>query len=191
MSRGSRRRDPGVSLYRRDGRRDREPAGRHYWDEREHVPRARTRPARWPTRTTPGRPRPAARTKLFVLDMFPYPSGAGLHVGHPLGYIGTDCFARFQRMAGYNVLHTMGFDAFGLPAEQYAVETGTHPRITTEANIEVYRRQLHRLGLGYDPRRSVDHHGRRVLPLDPVDLPADLQLLVRRRTPTRHARSTR
>ncbi len=93
--------------------------------------------------------------KLFVLDMFPYPSGAGLHVGHPLGYIGTDCFARYSRMAGYNVLHAMGFDAFGLPAEQYAVETGTHPRVTTEANIEKYRAQLHRLGLGYDPRRSV------------------------------------
>jgi leucyl-tRNA synthetase len=93
--------------------------------------------------------------KLFVLDMFPYPSGAGLHVGHPLGYIGTDCFARFNRMAGANVLHAMGFDAYGLPAEQYAIETGTHPRITTENNIEKYRAQLHRLGLGYDPRRSV------------------------------------
>jgi leucyl-tRNA synthetase len=93
--------------------------------------------------------------KLFVLDMFPYPSGAGLHVGHPLGYIGTDCFARFNRMAGYNVLHAMGFDSFGLPAEQYAVETGTHPRVTTENNIKKYRAQLHRLGMGYDPRRSV------------------------------------
>ena len=71
--------------------------------------------------------------------MFPYPSGAGLHVGHPLGYIGTDCYTRYKRMAGYNVLHPMGFDAFGLPAEQYAVQTGTHPRTTTEANIERYR----------------------------------------------------
>jgi len=96
-----------------------------------------------------------APRKLFVLDMFPYPSGAGLHVGHPLGYIGTDVFARFQRMAGRNVLHTMGFDAYGLPAEQYAVETGTHPRASTEANIRVYRRQMRRIGLGYDPRRSV------------------------------------
>ncbi|HEY1484850.1 MAG TPA: leucine--tRNA ligase [Micromonosporaceae bacterium] len=93
--------------------------------------------------------------KLFVLDMFPYPSGAGLHVGHPLGYIGTDCFARYNRMVGYNVLHAMGFDAYGLPAEQYAIETGTHPRVTTERNVEKYRAQLHRLGLGYDPRRSV------------------------------------
>jgi leucyl-tRNA synthetase len=102
----------------------------------------------------PAHPRTGAE-KLFVLDMFPYPSGAGLHVGHPLGYIGTDCYARFQRMAGRNVLHAMGFDAFGLPAEQYAVQTGQHPRTTTEANVERYRAQLRRLGLGYDARRSV------------------------------------
>ena len=93
--------------------------------------------------------------KLFVLDMFPYPSGAGLHVGHPLGFIGTDVFARFKRMTGFNVLHTMGFDAFGLPAEQYAVETGQHPAITTNRNIATYRRQLRRLGLAHDPRRSI------------------------------------
>ncbi|SCL16072.1 leucyl-tRNA synthetase [Micromonospora nigra] len=102
----------------------------------------------------PGHPRAGAE-KLYVLDMFPYPSGAGLHVGHPLGYIGTDCFARYQRMAGRNVLHAMGFDAFGLPAEQYAVQTGTHPRTTTEANIGRYREQLRRLGLAHDERRSV------------------------------------
>ena len=102
----------------------------------------------------PDHPRSGAE-KLFVLDMFPYPSGAGLHVGHPLGFIGTDVFARFERMAGKNVLHTMGFDAFGLPAEQYAVETGTHPRTTTEKNIKTYRRQLRRLGLGHDRRRGV------------------------------------
>jgi leucyl-tRNA synthetase len=93
--------------------------------------------------------------KLFVLDMFPYPSGAGLHVGHPLGYIGTDVYSRFQRMAGRNVLYTMGFDAFGLPAEQYAVQTGQHPAITTNANIANMRRQLRRLGLSHDPRRSI------------------------------------
>ncbi|MEO1056909.1 MAG: leucine--tRNA ligase [Actinomycetota bacterium] len=93
--------------------------------------------------------------KLFVLDMFPYPSGTGLHVGHPLGFIGTDVFARFKRMTGHNVLHTMGFDAFGLPAEQFAVETGQHPAITTDQNITTYRRQLRRLGLAHDPRRSV------------------------------------
>ena len=97
----------------------------------------------------------AGRPKLYVLDMFPYPSGAGLHVGHPLGYIGTDVYARYQRMTGHNVVHTMGYDAFGLPAEQYAVQTGQHPRITTEANIATMRRQLRRLGLAHDPRRSV------------------------------------
>jgi leucyl-tRNA synthetase len=97
----------------------------------------------------------ADRPKVFVLDMFPYPSGDGLHVGHPLGFIGTDVYARYLRMTGHNVLHTMGYDAFGLPAEQYAVQTGQHPRITTEANVANYRRQLHRLGLGHDPRRSV------------------------------------
>jgi leucyl-tRNA synthetase len=102
----------------------------------------------------PDHPR-AGAPKLYVLDMFPYPSGAGLHVGHPLGYIGTDCFGRYNRMAGRNVLHAMGFDAYGLPAEQYAVQTGQHPRKTTEANIERYRAQLRRLGLAYDPRRSV------------------------------------
>jgi leucyl-tRNA synthetase len=99
--------------------------------------------------------RVADRPKLYVLDMFPYPSGAGLHVGHPLGYIGTDVFARFKRMTGFNVLHAMGYDAFGLPAEQYAVQTGQHPRVTTEANIANMRRQLRALGLGHDPRRSV------------------------------------
>ena len=92
--------------------------------------------------------------KLFVMDMFPYPSGAGLHVGHPLGYIGTDVYARYQRMCGHNVLHTMGYDAFGLPAEQYALQTGRHPRDTTESNIATMRRQLRRLGLGHDSRRS-------------------------------------
>ncbi|WP_019932190.1 leucine--tRNA ligase [Nocardia sp. BMG111209] len=92
--------------------------------------------------------------KLFIQDMFPYPSGAGLHVGHPLGYIATDVFARYHRMRGRNVLHALGYDAFGLPAEQYAVQTGAHPRVTTEANIKNMRRQLDRLGLGHDRRRS-------------------------------------
>ena len=94
--------------------------------------------------------------KLYVLDMFPYPSGKGLHVGHPLGFIGTDVYARYQRMNGHNVIHAMGYDAFGLPAEQYAVETGQHPRDTTNANIANMARQLRRLGLGHDPRRSVN-----------------------------------
>jgi leucyl-tRNA synthetase len=101
----------------------------------------------------PDHPR-AGAPKLHVQDMFPYPSGSGLHVGHPLGYIGTDCYTRYKRMAGFNVLHPMGFDAFGLPAEQYAVQTGTHPRTTTEANVRRYTEQLRRLGMAYDERRS-------------------------------------
>lgn len=96
----------------------------------------------------------AQLTPYFLLDMFPYPSGKGLHVGHPLGYIATDTIARFQRMRGFNVLYTMGFDAFGLPAEQYAIQTGQHPRITTYDNIANMRRQLTRLGLSHDKRRS-------------------------------------
>jgi leucyl-tRNA synthetase len=91
---------------------------------------------------------------FFVMDMFPYPSGAGLHIGHPLGYIATDVVARFRRMQGDNVLHALGFDAFGLPAEQFAVQTGQHPRTTTEANMAIMKRQLRRLGLGHDSRRS-------------------------------------
>ncbi|MFC7220490.1 leucine--tRNA ligase [Streptomyces polyrhachis] len=98
----------------------------------------------------PGSERPSR----FIMDMFPYPSGAGLHVGHPLGYIATDVSARFDRMTGKNVLHTLGFDAFGLPAEQHAVATGEHPRITTEAAIATMKSQLRRLGLGHDKRRS-------------------------------------
>ncbi|MEO6989797.1 MAG: leucine--tRNA ligase [Aquihabitans sp.] len=97
----------------------------------------------------------ADRPKAYVLDMFPYPSGVGLHVGHPLGFIGTDVYARYLRMTGHNVAHTMGYDAFGLPAEQYALQTNTHPRVTTEANIANMRRQLRRLGLAHDPRRSI------------------------------------
>jgi leucyl-tRNA synthetase len=95
------------------------------------------------------------RQPFFVLDMFPYPSGTGLHVGHPLGYIGTDVYARYLRMTGRHVLHAFGYDAFGLPAEQYAINTGQHPRVTTEANIENMRRQLGRLGLGHDTRREI------------------------------------
>jgi leucyl-tRNA synthetase len=98
----------------------------------------------------------AGREKLFVLDMFPYPSGTGLHVGHPLGFIGTDVYSRYKRMAGFNVCYSMGFDAFGLPAEQFAVQTGQHPAITTASNVANMRRQLRRLGLSHDPRRSID-----------------------------------
>lgn len=95
------------------------------------------------------------KNKLFVQDMFPYPSGVGLHVGHPLGYIATDVYARYNRMLGKNVLHTLGFDAFGLPAEQYAIQTGQHPRVTTEENIKNIQRQIGRLGLGHDSRRAI------------------------------------
>src|SRR6185312_6706108 len=93
--------------------------------------------------------------KYYVLDMFPYPSGAGLHVGHPLGYIASDIFSRFKRLKGYNVLHPMGWDAFGLPAEQYAIQTGQHPSITTEQNLARYRSQMDMLGFSYDWSREI------------------------------------
>lgn len=108
-----------------------------------------------PTGDLAGDPAVVARPKKFIMDMFPYPSGAGLHVGHPLGYIATDVYARHQRMTGHNVLHTLGFDAFGLPAEQHAVATGTHPRVSTEAAMANMKSQLRRLGLGHDKRRSI------------------------------------
>lgn len=95
------------------------------------------------------------KPKYYVLDMFPYPSGAGLHVGHPLGYIASDIFARYKRLQGYNVLHPMGYDSFGLPAEQYAIQTGQHPRITTEQNIARYREQLDKIGFSFDWDREV------------------------------------
>jgi leucyl-tRNA synthetase len=95
------------------------------------------------------------RPKYYVLDMFPYPSGAGLHVGHPLGYIASDIYARYKKMKGFNVLHPMGFDAYGLPAEQYAIKTGQHPRVTTENNIKRYKEQLNKLGFSFDWDREV------------------------------------
>uniref|UniRef100_UPI00056DAB75 class I tRNA ligase family protein n=1 Tax=Verrucomicrobium sp. BvORR106 TaxID=1403819 RepID=UPI00056DAB75 len=98
----------------------------------------------------------ASKPKYFVLDMFPYPSGQGLHVGHPEGYTATDIVARYKRMTGHNVLHPMGWDAFGLPAEQYAIKTGQHPRTTTEKNVENFRNQLKRLGFAYDWDREVN-----------------------------------
>ncbi|MBP7829552.1 MAG: leucine--tRNA ligase [Kiritimatiellae bacterium] len=112
-----------------------------YWDERK-------------TFRTPDEPE-ASRPKFYVLDMFPYPSGAGLHVGHPEGYTATDIVARYKRMKGFNVLHPMGWDAFGLPAENYALETGTHPGVTTARNIERFRAQLKALGFSYDWEREV------------------------------------
>ncbi|NNJ54631.1 MAG: leucine--tRNA ligase, partial [Bacteroidia bacterium] len=95
------------------------------------------------------------KPKFYALDMFPYPSGAGLHVGHPLGYIASDIVSRFKRLNGFNVLHPMGFDAFGLPAEQYAIQTGQHPAITTEENLKRYKEQLNRIGFCYDWSREI------------------------------------
>jgi leucyl-tRNA synthetase len=115
----------------------------HYWDEHH-------------TFRTPDRPAADGQPKYYVLDMFPYPSGAGLHVGHPEGYTATDILARFRRMAGFHVLHPIGWDAFGLPAEQYAVEKNVHPAITTRANIDNFRRQIKALGFSYDWGREVD-----------------------------------
>ena len=96
-----------------------------------------------------------SRPKFYVLDMFPYPSGAGLHVGHPLGYIASDIYSRYKRLRGFNVLHPMGYDAYGLPAEQYAIQTGQHPEITTRANIARYRSQLDKIGFCYDWDREI------------------------------------
>src|SRR5436305_9480143 len=117
-----------------------EPRWQRYWLEHK-------------TFRTPDR---SDRPKFYILDMFPYPSGAGLHVGHPEGYTATDILARYRRMRGFNVLHPMGWDAFGLPAEQHAIETGTHPAETTARNIATFRRQLKMLGLSYDWSREID-----------------------------------
>ena len=110
----------------------------------------------WEEQQTFATPEAARRKKMYILDMFPYPSGAGLHVGHPEGYTATDILSRFKRMNGFNVLHPIGWDAFGLPAERYAMQTNVHPRITTEQNIATFRRQIKMLGLSYDWSREVD-----------------------------------
>ncbi len=117
-----------------------EPKWQAYWDEHQTFKSERH----------------AGRPKIYILDMFPYPSGAGLHVGHPEGYTATDIVARFKRMKGFDVLHPMGWDAFGLPAEQHAIRTGTHPRATTAANIVTFKRQLKSLGFSYDWSREID-----------------------------------
>ncbi|MFP4054655.1 MAG: class I tRNA ligase family protein, partial [Phycisphaerae bacterium] len=116
-----------------------EPKWQAYWAE--------NRTFRQPN---PGEEGFAKKPKFYVLDMFPYPSGAGLHVGHPEGYTATDIVARFKRMRDHNVLHPMGYDSFGLPAEQYAVEHGVHPRVTTEQNIANIERQIKMFGFSYD-----------------------------------------
>ena len=97
----------------------------------------------------------SSKPKYYVLDMFPYPSGAGLHVGHPLGYIASDIVSRYYRHKGYNVLHPQGYDSFGLPAEQYAIQTGQHPATTTKNNIARYREQLDRMGFSFDWSREI------------------------------------
>ena len=121
-----------------------EPAWQRYWLEKSTFRAA-----------NPGEPG-SEKPKFYALDMFPYPSGAGLHVGHPEGWIATDIVSRQRRMRGYNVLHPMGWDAFGLPAEQYAVQTGTHPRETTERNIANFRRQIQSIGFSYDWSREIN-----------------------------------
>lgn len=110
---------------------------------------------RWKERGTYHVEVDASRPKFYVLDMFPYPSGAGLHVGHPLGYIASDIYSRYKRLNGFNVLHPMGYDAFGLPAEQYAIQTGQHPAVTTEKNVARYREQLDKIGFSFDWDREV------------------------------------
>ena len=116
-----------------------EPKWRKYWEENKIY------------KVTEDESKP----KFYVLNMFPYPSGAGLHVGHPLGYIASDIYARYKRQCGYNVLNPMGYDAYGLPAEQYAIQTGQHPAITTQANINRYREQLDKIGFCFDWDREV------------------------------------
>ena len=111
--------------------------------------------AHWAENSTFRTGEDTSKPKYYVLDMFPYPSGAGLHVGHVTGYTATDILARYKRQKGFNVLHPMGWDSFGLPAEQYAIRTGTHPAITTEQNINTYRRQLKSLGFSYDWSREI------------------------------------
>ncbi|MEO0452611.1 MAG: leucine--tRNA ligase [Verrucomicrobiota bacterium] len=121
-----------------------EPKWQEYWDDNKTFKAA-----------NPGEPG-SEKPKYYILDMFPYPSGAGLHVGHPEGYTATDILARYKRMQGFNVLHPIGWDAFGLPAEQYAVQTGTHPRETTQKNISTFKRQIKSLGFSYDWDREID-----------------------------------
>src|SRR5437016_5019173 len=123
-----------------------EPKWQTIWEERQlfHAP-------------NPGEKNfDSSKPKFYILDMFPYPSGAGLHVGHPEGYTATDIVARYKRMRGFNVLHPMGWDAFGLPAEQYAIKTGQHPAVTTRENVAKFKSQLKRIGFSYDWQREIN-----------------------------------
>src|SRR5574344_1003663 len=117
-----------------------EPKWQHFWDEKHTFKTGED----------------CSKPKYYCLDMFPYPSGAGLHVGHPEGYTATDIICRYKRAKGFNVLHPMGWDAFGLPAEQYAIQTGTHPAITTQKNCDTFRKQIQSLGLSYDWDREIN-----------------------------------
>src|SRR5712675_1758571 len=136
-----------------------EPKWQRHWDQQQTFrawnPRE-TVPANHPFAQRHPNTQPEQLPKYYILDMFPYPSGSGLHVGHPEGYTATDILARYRRALGYNVLHPMGWDAFGLPAEQYAIRTGQHPRKTTEENISTFKRQINSLGFSYDWTREVD-----------------------------------
>src|SRR5947209_3573527 len=136
-----------------------EPKWQRRWEEQQSF-RAfnpgQTPPPDHPFVQRHGSTAPEQLPKFYILDMFPYPSGAGLHVGHPEGYTATDILARYKRARGMHVLHPMGWDAFGLPAEQYAIKTGQHPRKTTEANIATFKRQIKSLGFSYDWTREVN-----------------------------------
>src|SRR5713226_5828251 len=136
-----------------------EPKWQRHWDEQQTF-RAfnpgETVPPAHPFGLRHAGTAPETLPKFYILDMFPYPSGAGLHVGHPEGYTATDILARYKRARGFHVLHPMGWDAFGLPAEQYAIRTGQHPRKTTEENIATFKRQIKSLGFSYDWTREID-----------------------------------
>ena len=143
-----------------------------FWDERRtfHAP-------------NPGKKNfDRSKPKFYVLDMFPYPSGAGLHVGHPEGYTATDILARYKRMRGFNVLHPMGWDAFGLPAEQYAIKTGQHPRDHHAREHRQVQDADQALGFSYDWTREIDTTDPRYYQMDAVDFPPDLQFLVQPET---------
>ena len=134
--------------------------------------------ARWAAEKTFRAVEDPSKPKYYVLDMFPYPSGAGLHVGHPLGYIASDIYARYKRLKGFNVLHPMGYDAFGLPAEQYAIQTGQHPEVTTVKNIARYREQLDRNRIFLRLGQGSPHMRSSILQMDSVGVHQDVQELL-------------
>ncbi len=136
-----------------------EPKWQQHWDEHQTFRAfnpSEIVPSDHPFAQRHGHANPVSVPKFYILDMFPYPSGAGLHVGHPEGYTATDILARYKRAQGLHVLHPMGWDAFGLPAEQYAIKTGQHPRKTTEQNVCTFKRQIKSLGFSYDWSREID-----------------------------------